>query len=103
MDFLVKYSYPGNVRELENIIERACILLRGDYIDVEALPPQLVEKYEQSSELLQFSNLERLEDMERQFILHTLEKLNDNKSEAAKQLGISRKTLHTKLKQYDAE
>ncbi len=102
MDFLVKYSYPGNVRELENIIERACILVRGDYIDVEALPPQLTQKQEQNASI-QFAHIERLEDMERQFILQTLEKLNDNKSEAAKQLGISRKTLHTKLKQYENE
>ncbi len=103
MDYLVKYTWPGNVRELENVIERACILLRGDYIDVDSLPHNITDKNNEQSQSSLLPNVQTLDDMEKFFILRTLEQLNDNKSEAAKQLGISRKTLHTKLKQYEEE
>ena len=99
MDYLVKYSWPGNVRELENVIERASILLRSDYIDVSDLALNITEK--EDSQQTSMPNAQSLEDMEKKFILKTLHALKDNKSETAKQLGISRKTLHTKLKQYE--
>jgi len=101
MDYLVKYTWPGNVRELENVIERAIILLRNDYIDVSELPHNVTAQDKENSEQSLTSNIQSLEDMEKVFILKTLHSLNDNKSETAKQLKISRKTLHTKLKQYE--
>ena len=101
MDYLVKYNWPGNVRELENVIERATILLRNDYIDVSELPQNITNKYTENAEEEYMPQVQTLEDMEKIFILKTLKALKDNKSEAAKQLGISRKTLHTKLKQYE--
>lgn len=100
MDCLIKHEWRGNVRELENVIERACILTYGDYIDVEQLPNLLQNLHSPKND---FENITTLEEMEKAFILKTLKEYDDNKSETAKQLGISRKTLHTKIKQYNLE
>lgn len=100
MDCLIKHEWRGNVRELENVIERACILTYNDYIDVEQFP-QLIQNLQ--SQKSDFENVTTLEEMEKAFILKTLKEYGDNKSETAKQLGISRKTLHTKIKQYNLE
>lgn len=100
MDCLIKHEWRGNVRELENVIERACILTYGEYIDVEQLPNLLQNLQTKKNE---FENITTLEEMEKAFILKTLKEYDDNKSETAKQLGISRKTLHTKIKQYNLE
>lgn len=100
MDCLIRHEWRGNVRELENVIERASILTYGDYIDVAQLPELLQHHHKQKNE---FENITTLEDMEKAFILKTLKENNDNKSETAKHLGISRKTLHTKLKLYNLE
>ncbi len=100
MDCLIKHEWRGNVRELENVIERACILTYGDYID-EAQLPNLLQQIHTSKN--SFENIYTLEDMEKAFILKTLEECDNNKSETAKHLGISRKTLHTKIKQYNME
>lgn len=100
MDCLIKHEWRGNVRELENVIERACILTYGEYIDTEQLPNLLQNLHAKKDE---FENITTLEEMEKAFILKTLKEYDDNKSETAKQLGISRKTLHTKIKQYNLE
>lgn len=100
MDCLIKHEWRGNVRELENVIERACILTYGEYIDTEQLPNLLQDLHAKKDE---FENITTLEEMEKAFILKTLKEYDDNKSETAKQLGISRKTLHTKIKQYNLE
>ncbi len=113
MDMLIRYDWPGNVRELENAVERAVVLLCGQYISDRELPQAIVEAYrpepetpapshmERTGETREFpSSLVTLEDMERDFIIRTVRECGDNKSEAAKRLGISRKTLHTKLKLY---
>lgn len=99
MDYLVKYNWPGNVRELENTIERAVILSRNEFIQIEVLPPSIINQAT-AAPIIQAQSLEELE---RNFILQTLQSVNDNKSEAAKLLGISRKTLHTKIKQYEQD
>lgn len=100
MDCLIKHEWRGNVRELENVIERACILTYGEYIDTEQLPNLLQNLHAKKDE---FENITTLEEMEKAFILKTLKEYDDNKSETAKQLGISRKTLHTKIIQYNLE
>ncbi len=104
MDMLVKYPWPGNVRELENAIERAVVLLFGSYISERELPLAVTQAAERAEET-SFSPLEgaTLEEVEREAILRMLDCVGDNKSEAAKRLGISRKTLHTKLKRYGQE
>lgn len=109
MDMLVKYPWPGNVRELENAIERAVVLLFGSFISERELPLAVTQYYIEMQEKEEeniyplVSCDGTLEDVEREAILRMLESVGDNKSEAAKRLGISRKTLHTKLKRYGYE
>lgn len=118
MDLIIHYPWPGNVRELENTIERAVVLLFGQYISERELPAALTRCAAPPAEAVQALEPspvapvpERvaatlpttLEDMERTLILQTLEQTGNNKSEAAKRLGIARKTLHMKLKQYGTD
>ena len=104
MDRFLKYAWPGNVRELMNAVERAVVLSRSDYLDEQDLPLSLREneRSEDQSVLSKggvSANLP-LEDVEKATILRTLESSMGNKSEAARRLGITRKTLHKKLKKY---
>ena len=114
MDMLLKYSWPGNVRELENAVERAVILCLGDYISERELPLAIshlsedeAQKETDSAESFTFSPAEgtsmTLDELERAAILRTLQETGDNKSEAARRLGITRATLHNKLRRYDME
>ena len=108
MDMLLRYDWPGNVRELENAVERAVVLLFGQYVSERELPQAVVESYRPPQEISAPlpdggggpDEPRTLEDVERDFIIRTVRECGDNKSEAAKRLGISRKTLHTKLKSY---
>ena len=100
MDKMLKYPWPGNVRELENVVERAVVLLLGEYISERELPPALLDNQkERPNPLNQLDNL-TLEELERAAITATLEASEGNKSEAARRLGITRKTLHAKLNRY---
>lgn len=104
MDALAHASWPGNVRELENAVERAVILSVGEYITERELPV-LPSREESGStaEGLSFLAGMPLDDVEREVILATLRDVGGNKSEAARVLGITRATLHKKLKKYDEE
>ncbi|QTA80295.1 Two component system response regulator, sigma54-specific [Desulfonema limicola] len=113
MDMLLKYHWPGNVRELENAMERAVILLPGEYISEKELPLSITQSYAQEHGIETLENKfiqhslsaqmpKSLEDIEKQAILTALETAGGNKSEAARILGINRKTLHKKLKNYEA-
>ncbi len=100
MDLFNRYPWPGNVRELEHAIERAVILMRGEYLDVSVLPTAL----QRWAGLHQESVPEEpatLKDAEKALILKTLEETGGNRSEAARRLQITRKTLLNKLKSYD--
>lgn len=109
MNRLLLYDWPGNVRELENVIERAVVLLYGDFVSERELPPALLAATEPRGDAggrgteRTGAGAGTLEEAERGIILQTLKAVNDNKSEAAKRLGISRKTLHIKLKKYAGE
>jgi two-component system response regulator HydG len=98
MDRLLKHPWPGNVRELENAVERAVVLALGEYVGERELPPTLAGGEENRPEG-GFANL-TLEELERRAILDALEAAGGNKSEAARRLGITRKTLHAKLNRY---
>ncbi|RPJ80361.1 MAG: sigma-54-dependent Fis family transcriptional regulator, partial [Deltaproteobacteria bacterium] len=107
MDCLIKYHWPGNVRELMNTVERTVVLARSDYIDVADLP--MVQRQPLPENAFDIRNSEQesvriegvsLETIEKTAIIKMLQAVNRNKSEAARRLGITRKTLHKKLKQY---
>jgi transcriptional regulator with PAS, ATPase and Fis domain len=93
-DFLLKYEWPGNIRELENAIERAVILAKGDYIEV----PDLAQ---QSLYLPHKAPVGKtMREIEKNHILNILVEAGGNCSEAARLLGISRMTLYNKIKAY---
>ena len=98
MDRLLKHSWPGNVRELENAVERAVVLLVGDYVSERELPPTLIaaEDPTRTATRPDFAHM-TLEEIERLAVQDTLEQVGGNKSEAARRLGINRKTLLAKL------
>ncbi len=98
---LGRYSWPGNIRELENTIERAVILCPGEQITPRELPPQMLpDDFQPGGD----ADLNRggltLKDMEREAIRATLEQTGGNRSQSAKLLGIARQTLLNKIKEY---
>ncbi|MGF6192884.1 sigma 54-interacting transcriptional regulator [Serratia sp. 2723] len=97
MDMLLKYPWPGNVRELENSVERGVILLSGDFISEKELPLSISQCVDVQPDRQCGQPIQPLEQVEKQAILAALEQTAGNKTEAAKQLGITRKTLLAKL------
>ncbi|MBM7621402.1 transcriptional regulator with PAS, ATPase and Fis domain [Bacillus tianshenii] len=95
---LSRYRWPGNIRELENVIQAAVHLSTGDKLTLEALPDYLTESY--SIPFGSKSLKDTLEEAEKQAIIQTLENVNDDKLEAAKLLGISKSSLYEKIKKY---
>jgi two-component system response regulator HydG len=101
MDRLIKYDWPGNVRELMNAVERAVVLTQAEYLDVTDLP--LSEEQSAKQNIQPRDNIPDewpLDEVEKATIIKTLDKAQGNKSEAARRLGITRRTLHKKLKRY---
>lgn len=99
---LQTYSWPGNVRELQNCIERAVALTERELITVEDLPEK-IRSYRPSHLFLAGDDprdLISLAELERRYILKVLETVRDSKTEAARILGLDRKTLYRKLEQY---
>ena len=103
MDAMLRYSWPGNVRELENAVERAVILTTTDYVTERALPLTVQNAPPAAEDDLSALGSMSLEDVEKKAIEATLRETEDNKSEAARRLGITRATLHSKLKKYGLE
>ncbi|MEE9418722.1 MAG: sigma-54 dependent transcriptional regulator [Desulfatiglandaceae bacterium] len=102
MDRLLKYDWPGNVRELMNGVERGVVLSRSEYLDEEDLP-MILRDASFSGEILTKNAVLGdipLNEVEKATVLKTLESAGGNKSEAARRLGITRRTLHKKLKIY---
>ncbi len=97
MDRMVKYPWPGNVRELENTVERAVVLLMGEYISERELPPGFLEdEGAGAAQRTHFAGM-TLEEIERIIVAQAVENAGGNKSEAARRLGITRKTLVAKM------
>ncbi|NOR10659.1 MAG: response regulator [Desulfovibrionaceae bacterium] len=101
MDLLMRHGWPGNVRELENVVERAVIMARGDVISQTELPDTLRElEAETEKATVDLTPGRSLKEMEREMILRTLEDTGGNRTRSAEILGISRRTLQLKLKDY---
>ena len=102
-DALLKYDYPGNVRELENIVERAILLCRGRVIDLEDLPATVRPGQRSAGEPLPKDLPGVLADIERQAIESALERSGGVQTQAAEALGISERVLRYKMKKYGLE
>jgi len=97
---LERYSWPGNIRELENAIGNACMMAEGDIIDVVDLPMSLRQpalRPENSDSLPSETEIVTLEELERRYVSRVLEAVQGNKNKAAELLAISRTTLYNIL------
>jgi DNA-binding NtrC family response regulator len=107
-NLLIQYSWPGNIRELENLVERMILMARGDTIVFADLPSELKTTIESDStnpsgiRQKPFKDIMKnhMEDIEKQMIISVLEECGNNVTRAAKQLGLSRKGLQLKMMKY---
>ncbi|WP_194777614.1 sigma-54-dependent transcriptional regulator [Pararhodonellum marinum] len=101
-----RYPWPGNLRELKNIIKRSVLLSKSDMIEKTVLPSDIYRTSLEPTfnELPQSQNLKlSLMEQEKQIIMRTLEEVRFNKSKAAKKLNMDRKTLYNKMEKYGIE
>ncbi len=103
-EWLLAYQWPGNVRQLRSAVEHAVVLARSEEAGLQDLPPSIVQVPENSGlATMPLSRQLNWEENEKQLILKALLKTHGNRTEAALALGISRRTLHRKLKEYGLE
>ena len=100
MEKLLKYAWPGNVRELMNAVERAVVLSRAEYLDADELALMMADSLATEEGQPGAQENVPLEEVEKRTILEALNSTRGNKSEAARRLGITRKTLRAKLEKY---
>jgi len=101
LNLLLRYNWPGNIRELENTIERTVIMCLGEQITPKELPPHMIPSHlAKGDSILQHKDW-TLRDMEREMIRAILHETDNNKSLTAKKLGIARQTLLNKIKEYE--
>jgi two-component system NtrC family response regulator len=106
MDLLVRYDFPGNVRELENIVQRSLVLARGEQVTTSDLPPSVLGAVSEGTEAgddADDSLPARVARLERQAIAEALDAEDGNQSRAAARLGISERALRYKLAKYRNE
>ncbi len=102
LNLLLAYDWPGNVRELRNAIEQMVVLARAERLTVRDIPPQV----RGGADLTKISVVRTgmtVEEAERQLVMQALKETGGNRTKAAQKIGISRRTLHRKLKEYKLE
>ena len=99
---LTSFPWPGNVRQLRNVVESMVVLAAGDKLGVEDLPAAIHRPPEEIAEA-EFAQLAgiSIEEAEKQLIRNTLRMVGGNREQAAKILGIGERTLYRKIKEYD--
>ncbi len=100
LEYLERYSWPGNIRELENAIERAVLLSKDSYINLDDLPNSIKQEQSQQQRYKSMSLKESLAEPEKHIIRQALEANHWNRQETAKSLQVNRTTLFKKMKQY---
>jgi two-component system response regulator HydG len=109
MTFFKSYDWPGNLRELKNVVKRGVLLTTGDLVPMEALPSEMTTTSRPVSEkkvvtMPQIYDLKALQEtQEKEMIVKTLQEVRYNKSKAARILNIDRKTLYLKMEKYNIE
>ncbi|MCD6418462.1 sigma-54-dependent Fis family transcriptional regulator [bacterium] len=101
MDFLIKYRWPGNVRQLRNALEEMAILSKGEILD--KLPTSIANIEEKTVFQSAVDEVKPIEELEREAIMSALERTGGNKTKAAKLLGIGVRTLYRKLEKFSKE
>lgn len=103
MKSFIDYNWPGNIRELENLIERYVVITKGDLIDKIDLP----DKVNRSNEKLNTIEVDKLDSVldnaEKDMIIKALKECMGNRTKASEILGISRRSLHRKIVKYNIE
>jgi len=100
LSMLMQYEFPGNVRELENLIEHAFVLCHSSKIEVDHLPKEFINTFKRG-EMSAPKSKERLKEAEAYIIIDILKKHGGNRSKAAEELGIDKSTLWRKIKKFN--
>lgn len=100
LSMLMEYEFPGDVRELENLIEHAFVLCHSSQIEIEHLPKEFAKRF-QESEKSTSKSTDRLKEAEANVIVNVLKKHGGNRSKAAEELGIDKSTLWRKIKKFN--